>query len=133
MFGWGLCSGGLSFERTGKHYNGELFSVNPSFLRILQQVFVVNERVVLQGTWNHGNYVAVVPVAATNVGNIVIGDKTVGLDDGAQQEKNNKEMTIKGQEKLTGMPGYWSRWSQRGWKQYSWHKNRSLGCLCQVL
>ncbi len=52
-----------------KHFSGEVLSVNKAALRVLNDVFSVNERVVLGGTWSQGNmwYTA---VAAHGVGNI---------------------------------------------------------------
>ena len=52
-----------------KHFSGEVLSVNRLSLRVLNDVFTVNERVVLQGTWAQGSmwYAA---VAAHGVGNI---------------------------------------------------------------
>lgn len=52
-----------------KHFSGEVLSVNKLSLRFLNDVFTVNERVVLSGTWSQGqmHYAA---VAAHGVGNI---------------------------------------------------------------
>jgi phosphatidylserine decarboxylase len=52
-----------------KHFSGEVISVNKAALAVLNDVFSVNERVVLGGTWSQGNmwYTA---VAAHGVGNI---------------------------------------------------------------
>ena len=52
-----------------KHFSGEVLSVNRLSLKFLNDVFTVNERVVLGGTWSQGNmwYGA---VAAHGVGNI---------------------------------------------------------------
>lgn len=52
-----------------KHFSGEVLSVNKAALRVLNDVFSVNERVVLGGTWSQGHlwYTA---VAAHGVGNI---------------------------------------------------------------
>jgi phosphatidylserine decarboxylase len=53
----------------GKHFSGEMLSVNGISLRFLNDVFTVNERVVLAGKWAQGemHYAA---VAAHGVGNI---------------------------------------------------------------
>ena len=53
------------------HYNGELMSVNPSFMKLFKSVLTVNERIGLIGQWKHG-FFSYIPVAATGVGNIVI-------------------------------------------------------------
>ena len=52
-----------------KHFSGEVLSVNKLSLKFLNDVFTVNERVVLSGTWSQGqmHYAA---VAAHGVGNI---------------------------------------------------------------
>jgi phosphatidylserine decarboxylase len=54
---------------SGKHFSGEVLSVNRLSLGFLNDVFTVNERVVLSGTWSQGqmHYGA---VAAHGVGNI---------------------------------------------------------------
>lgn len=53
----------------GKHFSGEMLSVNKLSLQYLNDVFSVNERVVLSGKWAQGDmhYAA---VAAHGVGNI---------------------------------------------------------------
>ena len=53
----------------GKHFSGEVLSVNKISLKFLNDVFSVNERVVLSGTWSQGqmHYAA---VAAHGVGNM---------------------------------------------------------------
>lgn len=55
----------------GRHFGGELLPVRTGFLQRVSDVFSVNERVVLSGSWRHGamHYVA---VGATNVGNIFL-------------------------------------------------------------
>ena len=52
-----------------KHFSGEVISVNKAALKYLNDIFTVNARVVLGGTWSQGNmwYTA---VAAHGVGNI---------------------------------------------------------------
>jgi phosphatidylserine decarboxylase len=51
--------------------SGELFSVSPYFVKLLENLFVLNERVVLMGKWRHG-FFSMIPVGATNVGSIKI-------------------------------------------------------------
>lgn len=52
-----------------RHFPGELLSVSPAVVRIIQGVFAYNERVVLLGNWEHG-FFSMVAVGATNVGSI---------------------------------------------------------------
>ncbi|KAK9729185.1 phosphatidylserine decarboxylase 1 [Basidiobolus ranarum] len=54
-----------------RHFAGELFSVSPYMVKLLSNLFVLNERVVLLGQWRHG-FFAMAPVGATNVGSIKI-------------------------------------------------------------
>lgn len=60
----------LEFD-SGKHFAGELLPVRTGFLQWMPDVFSVNERVILSGTWKQGQ-IHVVPVGAANVGNIYL-------------------------------------------------------------
>lgn len=51
------------------HYPGHLFPVAAWAVRYLRDLFPLNERVVLSGTWEHG-FFAYAPVGAYNVGSI---------------------------------------------------------------
>jgi phosphatidylserine decarboxylase len=54
-----------------RHFAGEMFSVSPSMVKRLRHLFSLNERVSLIGEWKQGLF-CMVPVAATNVGKIVL-------------------------------------------------------------
>ncbi|KAL2912117.1 phosphatidylserine decarboxylase 1 [Polyrhizophydium stewartii] len=56
---------------TVRHFAAELFSVSPMLARVLNHLFVLNERVVMLGRWKHG-FFSMIPVGATNVGSIRI-------------------------------------------------------------
>lgn len=55
----------------GRHFCGELLPVREGFLKIVNDVFSVNERVVLIGRWRHGQ-MHLGAVGAANVGNIFL-------------------------------------------------------------
>ncbi|OZJ06329.1 hypothetical protein BZG36_00706 [Bifiguratus adelaidae] len=61
-----------------RHFAGELFSVSPYMVKRLENLFVLNERVVLIGRWRYG-FFAMIPVGATNVGSIRIKFDEVSL------------------------------------------------------
>lgn len=54
-----------------RHFAGELYSVSPFLVKYLENLFVLNERVVLEGRWRHG-FFSMLPIGATNVGSIKI-------------------------------------------------------------
>jgi phosphatidylserine decarboxylase len=54
-----------------RHFSGELYSVSPYLQSRLQNLFVLNERVVLLGRWKYGMS-SLTAVGATNVGSIKI-------------------------------------------------------------
>lgn len=84
-------------------YKGELFSVSPYFVKLLQNLFVLNERVALLGKWKHG-FFSMIPVGATNVGSIKIN-----FDEALQTNRKEDlplgtytEVTYKSASKLLG-------------------------------
>ncbi|KAJ1658889.1 phosphatidylserine decarboxylase 1 [Dispira simplex] len=56
---------------TRRHFAGELYSVSPYVLKMIQDLFVLNERVALLGRWKYG-FMSMTPVGATNVGSVKI-------------------------------------------------------------
>jgi len=54
-----------------RYFPGYLFPVAPVVVKRIENLFGVNERVVLSGTWKYG-YFSLSPVGATNVGSISI-------------------------------------------------------------
>ena len=54
-----------------RHFAGEMFSVSPKIVSRLKHLFSLNERVSMIGSWEHGLF-TMIPVAATNVGKIVL-------------------------------------------------------------
>ncbi|KAF0773196.1 phosphatidylserine decarboxylase proenzyme, mitochondrial isoform X1 [Aphis craccivora] len=54
-----------------RHFQGELLSVNPKIARLLPDLFVLNERAVYIGEWEHG-FFSMTAVGATNVGSIKV-------------------------------------------------------------
>ncbi|GFP81770.1 phosphatidylserine decarboxylase proenzyme 1 mitochondrial [Phtheirospermum japonicum] len=52
-----------------RHFTGHLFPVNERATRTIRNMYVENERVVLEGQWKEG-YMAMAAVGATNIGSI---------------------------------------------------------------
>ncbi|CAB3375254.1 Hypothetical predicted protein [Cloeon dipterum] len=52
-----------------RHFQGELFSVNPLVARWIPELFSLNERAMYVGSWKHG-FFSMTAVGATNVGSI---------------------------------------------------------------
>ncbi|CAH1126394.1 unnamed protein product [Ceutorhynchus assimilis] len=70
-----------------RHFSGELLSVNPRIAHWLPGLFVLNERAVYLGEWEHG-FFSYSAVGATNVGSIkVFFDKTLHTN---QKKKTHK-------------------------------------------
>eukprot|EP01111_Echinosteliopsis_oligospora_P014575 TRINITY_DN5514_c0_g1_i1.p1 TRINITY_DN5514_c0_g1~~TRINITY_DN5514_c0_g1_i1.p1 ORF type:complete len:415 (-),score=99.27 TRINITY_DN5514_c0_g1_i1:63-1307(-) len=55
-----------------KHFPGTLFPVNYPFLKMIPSLFAMNERVVLLGSWLHGQFFSLTAVGAYNVGSITL-------------------------------------------------------------
>lgn len=70
-----------------RHFSGELLSVNPRIAKWLPGLFVLNERAVYLGEWEHG-FFSYTAVGATNVGSIKVNfDKTLHTN---QKRKTHK-------------------------------------------
>eukprot|EP01135_Chromosphaera_perkinsii_P002343 Nk52_evm129s221 gene=Nk52_evmTU129s221 len=54
-----------------RHFPGELWSVSPSVVGVVKNLFSYNERVVLSGQWEYG-FFSYAPIGAYNVGSIHI-------------------------------------------------------------
>ncbi|KAF4374721.1 phosphatidylserine decarboxylase proenzyme 1, mitochondrial [Cannabis sativa] len=52
-----------------RHFSGNLFPVNERATRTIRNLYVENERVVLEGLWQEG-FMAIAAVGATNIGSI---------------------------------------------------------------
>ncbi|GLT70454.1 hypothetical protein SLA2020_425340 [Shorea laevis] len=52
-----------------RHFSGRLFPVNQRATRTIQNLYVENERVVLEGLWQEG-FMAIAAIGATNIGSI---------------------------------------------------------------
>ncbi|XP_042948513.1 phosphatidylserine decarboxylase proenzyme 1, mitochondrial isoform X3 [Carya illinoinensis] len=52
-----------------RHFSGRLFPVNERATRTIQNLYVENERVVLEGLWKEG-FMAIAAIGATNIGSI---------------------------------------------------------------
>lgn len=62
-----------------RHFSGRLFSVKPSFVATLPDLFSINERVVYAGQWKHG-FFSMTAVGATNVGTVNVFCDPVSLN-----------------------------------------------------
>jgi phosphatidylserine decarboxylase len=62
---------------------GEMYSVSPFLARIMSNLFILNERAVLLGQWKHG-FFSMIPVAATNVGQICLNFQPVSRDNSSK-------------------------------------------------
>ncbi|KVH89781.1 phosphatidylserine decarboxylase proenzyme 1, mitochondrial isoform X2 [Cynara cardunculus var. scolymus] len=52
-----------------RHFSGRLYPVNERATRTIKNLYVENERVVLEGRWQEG-YIAMAAIGATNIGSI---------------------------------------------------------------
>ncbi|XP_023532754.1 phosphatidylserine decarboxylase proenzyme 1, mitochondrial [Cucurbita pepo subsp. pepo] len=52
-----------------RHFSGHLFPMNERAVRTIRNLYVENERVVLEGLWQEG-YMAIAAIGATNIGSI---------------------------------------------------------------
>ncbi|KAK9079966.1 hypothetical protein SSX86_001641 [Deinandra increscens subsp. villosa] len=52
-----------------RHFSGRLYPVNERATRTIKNLYVENERVVLEGKWQEG-YIAMAAIGATNIGSI---------------------------------------------------------------
>ncbi|KAK1435924.1 hypothetical protein QVD17_01697 [Tagetes erecta] len=52
-----------------RHFSGRLYPVNERATRTIKNLYVENERVVLEGKWQEG-YIALAAIGATNIGSI---------------------------------------------------------------
>lgn len=73
-----------------KHFSGQLLSVSPKIAKWIPSLFVINERAVYTGKWQHG-FFSFTPVGATNVGCMkVYFDRTLHTN---LRKPNNKDCT----------------------------------------
>lgn len=54
-----------------RHFSGHLFPVNERAVRTIKNLYVENERVVLEGLWQEG-FMAIAAIGATNIGSIEV-------------------------------------------------------------
>lgn len=52
-----------------RHFSGRLYPVNERAVRTIKNLYIENERVVLEGRWQEG-YMAMAAIGATNIGSI---------------------------------------------------------------
>lgn len=89
-----------------RHIPGEMFSVSPFILKYIPNLFVLNERVVLNGRWKHG-FFSFTAVAAYNVGNIKLS-----FDEGLIS--NRGELTVVPEPKRFNQPPFLRKYTRDG-------------------
>lgn len=73
-----------------RHFSGKLLSVNPWIASIVPDLFVLNERAVYVGEWEHG-FFSMTAVGATNVGSIQIySDEELNTNKGKANTVHDK-------------------------------------------
>ncbi|XP_071919167.1 phosphatidylserine decarboxylase proenzyme 1, mitochondrial-like isoform X3 [Coffea arabica] len=60
-----------------RHFSGRLYPLNERAMRTIRNLYVENERVVLEGQWQEG-YMAMAAIGATNIGSIEVGAFNMG-------------------------------------------------------
>ncbi|KAJ3302371.1 phosphatidylserine decarboxylase 1 [Kappamyces sp. JEL0829] len=86
-----------------RHFAGEMFSVNPGLVGKLKNLFTLNERVSMMGSW-HWGFFGIVPVAATNVGKIVL-NCAPNLLTNVPKKKLNRPLGSHIEEKILALDG----------------------------
>ncbi|CCH60528.1 hypothetical protein TBLA_0D00180 [Henningerozyma blattae CBS 6284] len=78
-----------------RHFPGRLFSVSPFFQKNLKNLFILNERVPLLGSWKYG-FFSMTLVGATNVGSINLNfDKDLKTNQKKYSHINKKSLNEK--------------------------------------
>jgi len=67
-----------------RHFPGDLFSVNPNVANWLRNLFALNERVILNGSWKHGYF------SYTAVGATLVGSMKIYFDEKVKTSKAHK-------------------------------------------